>query len=242
VDRPDQRPRDLASQVAVTVKDHARPWRAIIALGLAVVAAVISADAGHTLVDFFEPGQVVRKIVTAASAAAFCLFATVAVLGLAGKSRQVLERRTGTAHAAVVRYTVLLVGGILILVITLSLLKIPIGQLVVGGAITTILLGIAAQQSLGNVFAGIVLLLARPFVVGDTVQFRSGSFGGPLSGTVTEIGITYVRVDTGDAVVHLPNSQVLAAGIGHLREAGELAAPAGQPAAPAAQPKPPGPP
>jgi small-conductance mechanosensitive channel len=123
-----------------------------------------------------------------------------------------------------------------VLIVTLSLFKVPVSQLLVGGAITSIILGIAAQQALGNVFAGIVLLLSRPFVVGDAVRFRAGAFSGQIEGTVTEIGITYLRLDTADGVLHLPNSQVLAAAVGLARPAaGEPAKPSG-PAAPPAAP------
>jgi small-conductance mechanosensitive channel len=57
------------------------------------------------------------------------------------------------------------------------------------------------------------LLLSRPFQVGDMVLLRSGALGGQLEGTVTEIGITYLKLDTGNGVMSLPNSQVLAAAV-----------------------------
>jgi small-conductance mechanosensitive channel len=212
VDLQEQRQIDLAEQMA-KVKERTRPWRAIIALVLAVVAAGVSYAAGHRLHDLIETQHLARSIVTVASAGAFLLFALAAVVGLANKARQVLQPTTGSAHAAVVRYTILLIGTIAALVITLALLKIPVGQLVVGGALTTILIGIAAQQSLSNVFAGMVLLLSRPFNVGDAILLRSGALGGQLEGTVTEIGITYVRLDTNTGVMSLPNSQVLAAAV-----------------------------
>jgi len=63
-----------------------------------------------------------------------------------------------------------------------------------------------------------VLLLARPVDVGDPVLIRSGVLGGDLRGTVVEIGITYVRLDTPDGPLHLPNSQVLAAAIAPVRD------------------------
>jgi small-conductance mechanosensitive channel len=86
--------------------------------------------------------------------------------------------------------------------------------LLLGGALTSVFVGIAAQQSLSNVFAGMVLLLARPFRVGDTIMLRAGALGGELTGTVTDIGITYVRLDTGGSVMSVPNSQVLNAVVG----------------------------
>jgi len=212
VDLQEQRQLDLAKRMA-KVKARTRPWRAIIALVLAVVAAGVSYAAGHRLHDLIEPAHLGLSIVTIASAAGFLLFAIVAVLGLANKAQQALQPTTGSAHAGIVRYSILLIGIIAALVITLSLLKIPVGQLIVGGALTTILIGIAAQQSLSNVFAGLVLLLSHPFNVGDPILLRSGALGGQFEGTVTEIGITYVRLDTDTGVMSLPNSQVLAAAV-----------------------------
>ena len=203
---------DLAAQVA-RVRDGTRPWRSIIALVLAVLAGITSWAFTHYRL-WQSVGLETSRIVSYATAAAFLLFAIAALIGLSGKARDGLRPHIGSAHAAVVRYTIVLVGGVITLLITLDLLQIAIGSLVVGGAVTTILLGIAAQQSLGNVFAGIVLLLSRPFAVGDEIQIRSGALGGQLQGTVTEIGITYVRLDTPDGVMHLPNSQMLAAGVG----------------------------
>ena len=155
----------------------------------------------------------------------FFALATVAVLGISAKTRTFFEPRIGSAHAAVIRYTLLLVGIVVNLVITLSLFRIPVGQLVVGTALTSVLIGIAAQQSLSNVFAGMVLLLSRPFRVGDPIQLRAGALGGQLQGVVTEIGITYIRLDTGDTVMNVPNSQVLAAAVGPIPRHADKPAP-----------------
>ena len=218
---PDASPLELANQVATKVKRHARPWRAIIATVLAAGAAGASAVQHVGLENVFHSGKgapaVASRIVWVSATAAFCVFAVAAVVEIAGKTRKVLAPRAGTAHAAVVRYTIMLVGAIVIFISILALLKIPVTQLLVGGAVTTIFIGIAAQQSLGNVFAGIVLLFSRPFQVGDVILLRSGALGGQLTGTVTEIGLTYVQLDTGDGVMSLPNSQVLAAGVGQIR-------------------------
>ena len=72
----------------------------------------------------------------------------------------------------------------------------------------------AAQQALGNVFAGLVLVFARPFKVGDEIRLRAGALGGTLDGIVTDIGITYVRFNTDGSVMSIPNSQVLNAVVG----------------------------
>jgi small-conductance mechanosensitive channel len=220
VDLQEKRQLDLAGQVA-KVKSQARPWRAIIALVLAVAAAIASLTASD-----ITSNHLLEQVIAIAGALVFCLLAVIAVIGFASKSRDVMQPVTGRAHAAVVRYTIVLVGSIAVLFITLGLLHVPIDQLLVGGAVTSIILGIAAQQSLSNVFSGLVLLLSHPFGVGDAVTFRSGAFSGEIEGIVTEIGISYVRIETADGVLQLPNSQVLASAVGPAHQ-DEPAGPAG---------------
>src|SRR5579875_1309646 len=212
---------DLSAQVA-RVREKARPWRSIIALVLALAALAVSAWAHRHFRYYFAPAEVPSQVIAAGCAVAFCFLGSAATIGLSGNARTVLEPRTGPSHAAVVRYALLLAGGFATLVITLLLFSVPVGQLVLGGALTSVFVGIAAQQALSNVFAGIVLLRARPL-------------GGPLEGTVTEIGITYVRLDTGTSIMSVPNSQVLNAVVGPLPpSAAGSAAPS--PAGPAAPP------
>ena len=83
-------------------------------------------------------------------------------------------------------------------------------------------------------FAGIALLFARPFAVGDEVRMRGGVVSGQIEGIVTEIGITYVRLDTDEGKLNVPNSQVLAAAVGPLRHPRAAAAAQSADSAPAA--------
>jgi len=154
-------------------------------------------------------------------AALFLVFGSTATYGLAGKARELLEPKAGTGHAAIVRYAILLVGAFTTLVVALGLFGVQVGQLLLGGALTSVFVGIAAQQALGNVFAGLVLLVARPFHVGDAIRLRAGALGGTLDGIVTDIGITYVRLDTDGSVMSIPNSQVLNAVVGPVPPARE---------------------
>jgi small-conductance mechanosensitive channel len=226
---PDGPQIDLSAQVA-RVKAKTRPWKSIIALVLAIAAAVISRWKRHEFTQYFGTTHVSSQLIAAVTAAAFGIFGSIATYGLSGKARSVLEPRAGASQAAVVRYALLLLGGFTTLVITLLLFDIPVGQLVLGGALTSVFVGIAAQQALGNVFAGIVLLLAHPFRVGDAIRLRAGAIGGQLDGVVTEIGITYVRLDTGGSVMSVPNSQVLNAIVGPIPQT-----PDGEPASDGAQ-------
>ena len=211
---------DAARQQVDKVRTRARPWRSIAALVLAVMMAAVSRSARAAAASVFFAdtpyhalGRTWTEVVADAAAMAFFGLAAAATAGLAGRTREVLQLKVGAAHAAIVRYTVVLAGGIATILITLQLFGINVTQLLVGGAFATVLVGIAAQQSMSNVFAGMVLLLARPVDIGDRVWVRSGALGGEFHGDVTEIGITYVRLDTADGPVRLPNSQVLAAAV-----------------------------
>ena len=212
MDLREKRQLDLVKQAA-SVRARARPWRAIIFTVLAVAAGCASYVFGHDLKSLFEPGHLGNSIAATLTAVAFLVFASIAVVSVASRTRERLQSVTGSAHAGVVRYVIVLFGAILTIAITLALLKVPVGQLLVGGAFATIIITIAGQQALSNIFAGLVLLLSRPFQVGDVIQLRSGALSGQIEGTVTEIGITYLRLDTGDNVMSLPNSQVLAAAV-----------------------------
>ena len=219
-----------------TPKAHNRPWQAIITLLLAVAAGVAVHVAGiplrvrttgqaarlHTLVSLD-----VGHLITISGTVAFFVFALVSTFAFARWARSVLERLVGAAYGAIVRYVMILAGISIVLLVALSMLGFRVAQLVVGGAVTGVLITIAAQQSLSNLFAGMMLQFAQPFRVGETVRIRSGALAGTIEGTVTAFNITYVQLDTDDGPVLLPNAQVLAAAVSPVRPADDDVVPAG---------------
>jgi Mechanosensitive ion channel len=239
VDAQERRQLDAAREHVAKVKARARPWRAIFALIVAVIAAAVSVQARivANLPSELRSGRLLGSLgrtgnlaLAYGAAVVFFLLAFYASIGLGNKAREVLLPKLGYAHAAVVRFAIVVAGSIATILTTLQLLDIEITQLVVGGAVTGVILGIAAQQSLANVFSGMILLSARPFRVGDRIGIRSGALSGLIEGTVTEISLTYVLLETAGGPVHVPNSQVLAAAVG---PAGAVPPPLGQGATPA---------
>ena len=78
-----------------------------------------------------------------------------------------------------------------------ALLAIPDVRAVAGGllassALLGIVLGFAAQRTLGNFVAGILIALAQPVRIGDRVEY------GGTPGVVEEIGLTYTFIRTSD--------------------------------------------
>jgi small conductance mechanosensitive channel len=146
----------------------------------------------------------------------------VAGWGLARSVGRVLGRslfkRMDPATAGTVGFIVRLVTMAVALMVALRIAGLRPRDLAVGGAFTAVVAGLAAQQTLGNLFAGAVLLSARPFRVGERVRFYAGALGGAHEGTVASLGLLYTVLRQGEEEVMLPNSGVLNAAIVPLRE------------------------
>jgi small-conductance mechanosensitive channel len=219
MDLQERRQLDMASAMT-KVRARARPWRSIVALILAIAGGLAAEFSGASYRAFSataEPGTApvghVAKIVWLCGLVAFFVLGMVAAIGLSARARSGLQPLVGQAHAGVVRYVLLLAGVFTIGTISLYLLGVKPDKLLVGGAITGVLLGIAAQQSLANLFAGLVLLFASPFRVGDHVRFRAGALSGEIEGVVTDLSLSYVRLETAQGQMLLPNAQALAAAV-----------------------------
>jgi small-conductance mechanosensitive channel len=90
--------------------------------------------------------------------------------------------------------------------------------LAVGGAFTAVIIGLAAQNTLGNVLAGVLLLSARPFRVGDRVRFQAGGLAGQVEGVVMSLGLLYVTLAQGEDSILIPNNVAMGAAVVPLRE------------------------
>jgi len=67
-----------------------------------------------------------------------------------------------------------------------------------------IAVGLASQDVLKNLFGGVMLILDRPFQVGDKIQFQEHY------GEVMQIGLRSSRIVTpGDSVVTIPNGELI---------------------------------
>ena len=127
-------------------------------------------------------------------------------------------RRMDPATAGTFGFLIRLITVGIALVIALNVGGASFQSLAVGGAFTAVILGLAAQQTLGNVIAGMVLLTARPFRVGQRVRLQAGALSGQIDGTVSSLGLLYVNILRGSEQVMIPNTQALAAVVVPLSE------------------------
>lgn len=117
-----------------------------------------------------------------------------------------LEERNNAVdrhEGEVLEYVAQLVLYLTALIVILGVWNFDLGGLLVGAGFLGIVVGMAARQSLGSAFAGVVLLFSKPFEVGDWIQV------GDAEGVVKDISILNTRIHTfDDESVVVPNDIV----------------------------------
>jgi small-conductance mechanosensitive channel len=129
-----------------------------------------------------------------------------------------LFRRLDPATAGTVGFLIRLVTIAITALVALRIAGLSTRSLTVGGAFTAVIVGLAAQQTLGNLFAGLVLLSARPFRVGERVRLQGGGLAGNIEGVVSQLGLLYTVFADGEDEIMVPNNVVLAVAVIPLRE------------------------
>jgi small conductance mechanosensitive channel len=177
-------------------------WQALIFLPL-LIGVIIAYSHRHAL--FPGAGSVVRILTVVALLIVGWAFARSAGRAL-GPS---LFRRMDPGTAGTVGFLVRLIAIGVALLAALRIAGLSASSLAIGGAVTAVVFGLAAQQTLGNLIAGTVLLSARPFRVGDRVRLQGGPIGGEVEGIVSSLGLLYTSLVSGADRILVPNSTVL---------------------------------
>jgi small-conductance mechanosensitive channel len=76
-------------------------------------------------------------------------------------------------------------------------------------AVLGLIVGFAAQHTIGNLVAGVQIAISQPFRIGDRISFEENE------GRVTDITLSYTYVDPGDGSHFVIPNQLLVEGIVH---------------------------
>lgn len=129
-----------------------------------------------------------------------------------------LMRRLDPGTAGTVIFAIKLLAIVLIGIVALKIAGVKTSTLAVGGAFTAVVIGLAAQQTLGNVFAGVVLQATRPFQVGQRVRLSGIGVANPIEGTVSSLGLFYATFLENEERTLIPNNMLLNLTVVPLRE------------------------
>jgi small-conductance mechanosensitive channel len=193
----------------------ARPHfvRAVIAVVVAL-AGLVMASEGQLRSVPLNAATPTERAFALIGTGLLLLFGVAGVRMFARGVRAATGEHLGESRSRPLGLVISVVGYVIVMTSALTVLGIDMSGLLLGGALTGVVIGIAAQQTLGNFFAGLVLLFVRPFSVGEQVVLRSGPLGGEYSGLVTDMGLFYVSMATVGGPVQLPNAGVLASAVG----------------------------
>ena len=114
--------------------------------------------------------------------------------------------KSGATLATFLRYPVLFLiyfAAFAIIVSSIPALNQAMNKLLAAGGVLAVVFGLAGQEALGSVAAGVMILAFRPFVIGDVVNVVSEG----VTGTVEEITLrhTVLRTIENKRVI-IPNS------------------------------------
>lgn len=96
---------------------------------------------------------------------------------------------------------------ILAFAIVLAKLKIDISAFVVSLGVGSLAIALAAQESISNMISGFIIMIDRPFRIGDRIRYADNQVG-----DVVEIGIRSTKIqDFDNNIVVIPNNEIVKA-------------------------------
>ncbi len=96
------------------------------------------------------------------------------------------------------------------IILALDVLGLNIMPFVAGAGVVGIAIGFAAKDTLSNVIAGVLLLIDRPFEVGDRIEVWSAPANSATWGDVVHIGLRATKIRTTDnIVIVIPNNEIM---------------------------------
>jgi small-conductance mechanosensitive channel len=183
--------------------DARRARREAAILLILFIGVVVAFGFRETL--FPDGGKNVRYVTAIVLAILGWLLASTVTKGLAPTLMRRMEPGTAGTAGFLIRLTTIFI----VVIAALRIAGVKPETLAVGGAFTAVVLGLAAQQTLAHVFAGLVLQMTRPFKVGDRVKLRGGSMAGEVEGIVGNLGLFYTTLISGGDRTMIPNNLIM---------------------------------
>ncbi len=157
------------------------------------------------LAFFFNPGTLPGAVLYALLFLVLALLGTRLVRSLAARNAKYFPDRTVINFIAQLLQVVVFLLAIILYAQLVPALRAFGTALLAGVSIISIVVGLAAQSTLGNFISGLSLLIYRPFEVGDLVQLSTPQ--GVQTATVQSLTLGYTSLRTqDDQELIVPNS------------------------------------
>ncbi len=161
----------------------------------------------HDMLSFLHPDDPIGAFVYLALFvfAAFVLSSAVKAAARAAMARHAHIDRTTASFLQQILSALIWVVMLILYAHLIPMLRAMGTALLAGASIASVVVGLAAQSTLGNLIAGFAITLYRPFKLGDTLQMAAPT--GTEVGTVESISLGYTTLSLPDGrSLIVPNS------------------------------------
>jgi small conductance mechanosensitive channel len=189
--------------------------RAWASLTIATVLIALVLVAYHNRGNLFPDYGTETRIATVA---ALLILGWWAARSIGRSIAPALYRRLDPGTAGTLGFLTRLLTIVVMSVVALRIAGLDPRAIAVGGAFTAVVVGLAAQQTIGNLIAGVVLQSTRPFKVGERVRLLGGGVAGEIEGTVASLGLFYATLVSGADRLLVPNGVLITLVVVPLRE------------------------
>lgn len=150
--------------------------------------------------------SVAGKIIGAILALVIGKIVVKSLMKMLKKSKFISKTETTVSHFIINFANIIL--NVMMVIIIIGILGVPMASVITVIASAGVAVGLALQGSLSNLAGGIMILLFKPFKIGNFVEVAGSS------GTVDDIGIFYTVIKTPDnKEITIPNGTVMASTI-----------------------------
>jgi len=95
-------------------------------------------------------------------------------------------------------------------ILALDVLGVNIMPFIAGAGVVGIAVGFAAKDTLSNIIAGVLLIMDRPFEVGDRIEVWTAPANSSTWGDVLDVGLRATKIRTTDnIVIVIPNNEIM---------------------------------
>jgi len=152
-----------------------------------------------SVLKIISVGKIIRSLII--------LLITYLIIKVLTKLLNILSERSARYRITVKGFipVMKILGWILAIYVVIGgVINPPVETLITVAASIGIAVGFAAQDILRNIFGGLIIIIDRPFNVGDKIEF------GKYYGEVVEIGLRSTQIVTpDDSLVSVPNGEVM---------------------------------
>ena len=189
--------------------------RALLKVAVLIITGFILASVLYSILDFLNVENYLKSWVLALITVVFGVTITIIIAKLI---KEYILLNGVKQEAGTIALLFEIISYTIVAIVALYLINVNVTGLLISAGFLGIVLGLAAQSTLGNIFSGISMIIAKPFEPGDSITVQTWQYNKLPStypheeyipgytGTVVKIGLLYTELlDEANEPIYVPN-------------------------------------